>query len=283
MACLGIDIGTTSIKCCYLQKNTSYVCHSQQVHNADIKFTSSEKKEQSVSYIFDAISWSLRNLAEQLECSILDVEQVSICCQMHGIVMWNDIDNGQLSNLVTWQDQRCDNEFISNIRSITNMNDLHSGYGCGTLAWLTKYDPEFLQKYAYCGTIADVFTFLLCGMSQNSTISDQNAQSWGLFDEESCAWNNEALQQANINFKLPEIIKSGNVIGKVVDETFFIKKGANVYVPIGDLQASVYSVLGKKRGRVFNYGTASQLVSTVSKLDLNKKVCDTSFDMCSCI
>ena len=278
MSCLGIDIGTTSIKCCYYEKQTKSVCYSQQVHNANVCEVTSSRNEQSISDIFDAIRQAIRDLANQIGCCRLNVEQVSLCCQMHGIVLWNDC--GQRSNLITWQDQRCDNDFISNLKILTSKKDLHAGYGNSTLAWLTKYNPEFLQKYTYCGSVADIFTSVLCGINHTCTISDQNAQSWGFFDAQVCAWNNEALKLAGIYFKLPQIVKSGNVIGKVTDDSFFIEKGAKVYVPIGDLQASVYSVLGNKLGQVFNYGTASQLVKTVAKLEDQQKVCRNELQQC---
>ena len=267
MSRLGIDFGTTSIKCALVTETTTYphsVFHSKQVHDADV-ISSDGKHEQSVPVMISALRKALKGLAQRSKEDLLHVETVSICCQMHGIMFWNDVED--TSNLITWQDQRCSQEFLTEIRGHSVSDDLHTGYGSATLAWLARNSPQFLGRYRCCGTIADYFVYVLCGL-QESVISDHNAQSWGYFDEKSGNWDYGAVKTAGIGVKLPRILKSGNIVGSVEDENFVIAKGAQVFVPIGDLQASVYSVLGGKSGRVFNYGTASQIVMTTERSDL---------------
>ena len=266
---LGVDIGTTSVKCCLLvgpSASSSTVLHSKQVHNADVVF-SDNKHEQSALCIMSAIRAALGTLAEQSRTApdSLAVDTVSVCCQMHGVLLWND--EHDVSNLITWQDHRCTDEFVTKLRGFTEFgDDLHTGYGSATLAWLAHHTPEVLTKYRHCGTVADYFVYVLCGLKE-SVISDHNAQSWGYFDEVTHSWDTSAFSKAQVSINLPKIVENGNGIGCVVNETFNIQPGARVCIPIGDLQASVYSVLGCGSGRVFNYGTASQIVQTADPHD----------------
>ena len=263
MSRLGIDFGTTSIKCALVTDSCpNSVLHSKHIHNSDVVSTDG-KHEQSVSLTISALRAALRDLVG--EEGILHVETVSICCQMHGIMFWNDMED--TSNLITWQDRRCAQDFLREIRNYAVSDDLHTGYGSATLAWLARNSPQFLDRYRYCGTIADYFVYVLCGLKE-SVISDHNAQSWGFFNEKTRNWDYKAMKTANISVGLPMIVESGNYVGFVENENFSILKGAKVFVPIGDLQASVYSVLGGKSGRVFNYGTASQIVMTKESSDL---------------
>lgn len=268
MVRLGIDIGTTSIKCCLIldsnptstsSSSNQRALHSQYVHKADV-ITTDNKHEQSVEHIFTAIRAALSELSRQEESVLLNISHISVCCQMHGIVFWNCAND--FSNLISWQDGRCDEEFLARIRCCSEQSrDLHTGYGSATLAWFAYFAPSELSKYRYCGSIADFFVFVLCGLS-DAVISDHNAQSWGFLDEVSGDWDVGAFQRARINISLPRVVRSGTIIGSVKDKSFCVNPGAQVFVPIGDLQASVYAVLGGAGGRVFNYGTASQIVQT---------------------
>ena len=81
------------------------------------------------------------------------VESIGICGQMHGITLWQhseetahkdngafklDIDKGRVSNLYTWQDGRCDTEFLASLPKSRSHLPAHTGYGCATLFWFAK-------------------------------------------------------------------------------------------------------------------------------------------------
>ena len=271
---LGVDIGTTSIKCClYIDEDN--ILYTKRVHNATLE-TAEGTHEQSVSKILSAVKEALSELTlikypehTGESCNVLPVTHVSSCCQMHGVVLWSSDD---VSNLITWQDARCDEEFLLWLRCQTVTEDLHNGYGSASLAWLQKYTPEVMSKYTHFGSISDYFVWLLCGMSGSdmSVMSDHNAESFGFFLSKSCGmevvtdcWDTSAFEHVGISEnRLPTIVPAGEQIGLVSDSGFNIALGAQVYVPIGDLQASVCAVLRGKAGKVFNYGTACQLIVT---------------------
>ena len=260
MAHLGIDIGTTSLKG-VLVCNKSETASLKVIHEGSIDAPSSHD-EQSVNTITTKIRELISGLCEIVNTDTLNVKSVSICCQMHGVVLWDR--KGMASNLITWQDSRCDEGFLSKLQSYSTYNscDLHSGYGNASLAWLAQNITKAFKDYDFSGTIADYFVYILCNLTE-SVISDHNAESWGFFDSYSKTWDQKAILKSGIPIQImPKIISAGKIIGKVSNHTFRIVNTADVYVPIGDLQGSVYAILQGKPGRVFNYGTASQLVGT---------------------
>ena len=78
---------------------------------------------------------------------------------MHGIVLWNTKSKVH-SNLVTWQDSRCDEEFLKNLPA-KSISDLNTGFGCATLFWYSlKLGKHFLADFNSAGTIHDYIAYL---------------------------------------------------------------------------------------------------------------------------
>lgn len=80
---------------------------------------------------------------------------IGICGQMHGIMFWNntnawervekdhnliryDAVAEQVSALYTWQDNRCDPEFLANLPAPQSHLYTCTGYGAATLFWMAK-------------------------------------------------------------------------------------------------------------------------------------------------
>ena len=86
------------------------------------------------------------------------VNRIGICGQMHGIMFWKhddttkaweyvrrdncvtrfDIIDNNVSNLYTWQDLRCDLDFLNTLPQPESHLNVYSGYGCATLFWMQK-------------------------------------------------------------------------------------------------------------------------------------------------
>lgn len=77
---------------------------------------------------------------------------------MHGVMLWNsenepawerierdgtliryDVAQEKVSALYTWQDSRCDSEFIKSLPLPESHLSTYSGYGIATLFWMAKY------------------------------------------------------------------------------------------------------------------------------------------------
>jgi len=196
---LGIDIGTTSVKTCIVQRSSEVVLSEfSSPSNATVKTEAPNGNEQSVELIFSCIETCMNQLPEKL---LTRVSCVAVCGQMHGCVLWQSnritpVSTDQFkeasSNLITWQDGRCTEEFISSLPHTAQPSKISTGYGCASLAWLHRNKMDLLNKFDTSGTIMDLLVCILCGAGKPH-MSSQNANSWGYFDLQTKQWELELL------------------------------------------------------------------------------------------
>ncbi|UJR38321.1 hypothetical protein I4U23_030991 [Adineta vaga] len=257
MYSLGIDIGTTSCKLCVVSSNEQNrtIFSEQLTHHAHIlqnEFPSYD--EQSSMKILEIVQTLLKKSGSLKDDS--SIKSIQICGQMHGFILWSSKSPRTIvSSLVTWQDQRCSNEFLSSLGS--SLTHLRTGYGLATLLWLIeqqKGKDDDLLKYDRAGTIADYVATILCDdeITNKSQISTQMATSWGAVDNK---WPVE-------HRLLPEIVEPGTTIG-------YYKKTIPIYVALGDLQCSVFSCQPARNEGIINISTSAQLALVIDKLSSN--------------
>ncbi|KAF1333385.1 hypothetical protein FI667_g2785, partial [Globisporangium splendens] len=276
---LGIDVGTTAVKCAIVSRESRQVL---AVSNVVIDEVSSGDRalqhgEQCVERVMCAVQRALAALPEPLRQR---VESVGICGQMHGILWWrSDATTSQIgkaldsqhdgedsssleglskrawSHLVTWQDQRCSPAFLKQCAAKiaaaaaggSSSTPLATGYGMATYAHALAHAPETLDGFDACGTIQDFLAFALCGHASHreSTIDSTNAASWGCFNVNDSNWSVQAVTALQIPFEmLPTVKQPGEIIGSVATENKFgLPSGIPVHVPIGDHPSSVITAI----------------------------------------
>ncbi|KAM4821821.1 sedoheptulokinase isoform X4 [Urocitellus parryii] len=262
---LGIDLGTTSVKVALLEAAPGHPsgfvvlasCARASRAEAESEAAGPQGREQDVSRIIQALNECLAALPQQ---QLRKVRAIGVSGQMHGVVFWK---TGQgcvwtegeaapvfkpraVSYLVTWQDGRCSSEFLASLPQPESHLSVATGFGCATIFWLLKNSPDFLKSYDAAGTIQDYVVAMLCGLPR-PLMSDQNAASWGYFNTQGQSWNLEILRVSGFPVHmLPNIAEPGSVAGRTFHSWFEIPKGTQVGVAMGDLQASVYSCMGKR-------------------------------------
>ncbi len=186
---LGVDLGTSRIKCALVNVAKLNILQESSADLGELQTpTVLGASERSIS----DVQSSLETCLEQLDPSLLStVQAVQVCGQMHGCVLWSSEKKRATSNLFTWQDQRCDDEFLSSLPQTRQPIAISSGYGCATLAWLQKYCPAQLIDYDCAGTIMDYVVWMLVGGKGPIVMSDQNAVSWGYFDQTKMCWETD--------------------------------------------------------------------------------------------
>ena len=186
--CMGIDLGTTSVKVSLFCVNSQQLIFStSQKTDADIAGETVESI-QSVEAVFSALTKCINRITDYKR---LHVKCIAVSGQMHGISLWNSEDqNRSSSTLYTWQDQRADGDFIAGLPIPDSHIHLATGYGCVTLFWLSRNDPEVLLRYNSVGTIADYLVTVLCGLD-SPIMGHQMAASWGYFNTDRKLWNTE--------------------------------------------------------------------------------------------
>ena len=277
---LGIDIGTTSVKVCIFDLETNKVL-SKQSKDTQANVPSdqgSEGNKQDVPKIISALHSCVSRLPKEL---LKQVKIIGVCGQMHGVMLWFNEPNDsswerietqgvnpsikfevlrpKVSNLYTWQDTRCDAEFLKTLPEPESHTKAHSGYGCATLFWFAKYRPEKLSKYNCSGTVQDFAVALLCNL-QKPIMSVQNAVSWGYFNTKTGSWNKTILEESGFPVHLlPEVVKPRKIVGTLPECWFGIPAGTPVGAALGDFQCSVIATLNNQSEAALNISTSAQL------------------------
>lgn len=205
---LGIDVGTSRVKTVLVDKTKLDLLQEISEPLGDHEYSDVQgASERAVREIFSLLNSCL----EQLNPSLLShVSSIGLCGQMHGCVLWDSksetgcLGNGQFgftesqgySHFFTWQDGRCSEDFLSSLPKSSQKIPISSGYGCGTLAWLYRFQPERLASYDRAGTIMDLIVWSMCcepdrGSKGRVLMSAQNAASWGYFDVSRMCWEVE--------------------------------------------------------------------------------------------
>ncbi|KAI8749293.1 sedoheptulokinase [Biomphalaria glabrata] len=193
---LGLDLGTTSAKAVLLGSNgvvlASQSCPTCSEVASDIGNRGYEQSPVKVLKVLNKLVLSL------VKENKMKITGIGVTGQMHGVMFWgkgsedisslDHVDNSVTSNLFTWQDQRCTDQFLETLPKIDQ--SLSTGFGCATMFWLARNRPGFFKdgQYTCCGSIMDYLVAILCGLDHPVT-SDQLAASFGYFDETLCHWS----------------------------------------------------------------------------------------------
>ena len=206
---LGIDIGTTNVKVVLVEETTRQVVHKHSLPLGEPPKVDAPRgaAERSVAQIFQTLEKCMTCLESAAQL-LGKVRAIGVCGQMHGCVLWNSSGHSMLneytrtlqheetlsSNFITWEDTRCDSEFLYSLPKPPSSpeHSVRAGYGCATLAWLQCHNRETLSCYDRAGTIMDMVVCALCsGGSGDVIMSSQNAEGWGYFDRSSLQWHKE--------------------------------------------------------------------------------------------
>ena len=239
---LGLDIGTSSLSLAVIDDKGNVL--------DTFNITNDAKTERRG--VQDAENILTRTLAliDVAERTYKNVRAVGIAGQMHGIV-YLDSQGNAVSPLYTWQFNEDDGMSRIQARQITGM-DVPEGYGLITHYYLTE-KGEVPENAAKLCTIMDYICLKLTG-GNSPVIHPTNAASLGFYDIKNNCFFIEKLKKLGIDASLlPRCTVNGG-IGEY--------KGAKVYVPIGDHQASFLSVsaeCGAEKCVLINFGTGSQI------------------------
>uniref|UniRef100_A0A8B9PP02 Sedoheptulokinase n=1 Tax=Apteryx owenii TaxID=8824 RepID=A0A8B9PP02_APTOW len=272
---LGIDLGTTSVKAVLVAggergQAVAESCSRETQAQTGSPGAGPQGMEQNVQKIIRALNDCLAALPQQ---QLQRVSHIGISGQMHGIVFWKKeqgckwtesgtgrtFEPKEVSNLITWQDGRCNRSFLSSLPQPQSHISLATGFGCATVYWYLKKSPDFLKSYDAAGTIHDYVVAMLCDLKK-PLMSVQNAASWGYFNSRSKNWNTDILKKSGFPVHLlPEVGDPGSIAGRTICAWHGIPKGAEVGIALGDFQCSVYSCLTERTDAVLNIGTSAQL------------------------
>lgn len=278
---IGIDIGTTKI-CAVALRGTSgkLVATSSALNASGIK-QKGVFFEQNPEKIIQITFKVLKSLLASKKIAKKEIKGVGITGQMHGVVLL-DKNLKPITNLVTWQDQRCNvlhpgkkHSYIEEMAKIIGPAAIRSsgctlstGYMGATLFWYRINNR--LPKNSKASFISDYLAARLTGGKKIYT-DPTNAGGSGVFNAKKRKWDKKAISKLKITgVVLPELRSSGEVIGKIsaaTERLTGLPCGVPVSCSIGDNQASILGGLyGLNRKTVLvNIGTSGQLSMLSSK------------------
>lgn len=280
---LGVDLGTTTVKVCLIDANSrKKVLEQSQITKARVE-VEAPRAEQCPEKILFAVQYCLAAIERKY---LSNVVSIGVCGQMHGVVLWKrnawtyDPANEKfvfnkkcMSTLITWQDQRCSEEFLRALpkRSSTSVVDPCAGFGCATLFWLLR-KGDLLQDFECVGTIQDLMVAMLTGLNK-PVMTPQNAASFGYFDVETNQWDLQALELSDFPCDiLPEIVDESQVAGELRHFWLGIPARTVIFPATGDAQCSVLSGLQAREGSAILYmGTSAQISFVVDYRGRNHK------------
>eukprot|EP00940_MAST-03C_sp_MAST-3C-sp2_P001270 g1270.t1 len=268
---VGIDIGTTSVKVVIVSFATKKIRGGASVrHHVEDGENATQFREQKVGQIVSAVASAVHQLRRSNAGSLFKhIRSIGVCGQMHGVVCWDSTDLSNPSDLVTWEDGRCDATFLKDLETHTG-HKLSSGFGMATLAWYQQHSPKFLSKYDRCGTIMDYIVCLLTNMSpkRRAEMDFTNAQSFGLYDDEKKGWDLVAIEKLDLAHMLPILRPAGETVGRL-SSTWSKRIGIASSVPVtvasGDSAAVTLMAIDNDATDIcLSFGTSSQLSAVMT-------------------
>lgn len=260
---VGIDIGSTSISATVIDTQNNIQVESYTISNgAEIRLKNPCFHEQDPVVLCDK---AIR-LIEIITDNYKNIKTIGVTGQMHGIV-YVDKRGNAVSNLITWQDKRADENFKNEVTYCDNIFELtgeriYTGFGFATHYYNCINNLVPADAYSFCS----IMDYLVMKLTDTALplLHSSVAASFGLFN----------IRESK--FKTDTILKLGidNVIlPKVTDDFYTVGRYKNipVSVAIGDNQASFIGAAENLDDTILvNIGTGSQISMVADSFEENE-------------
>lgn len=273
MYSLGIDLGTNSVKSLILDLNNGEIKGLGQKNYTYIQGTSSEQDRQNVwNMVVESIKDAISNAgikADMIKC-------VGLSGQMHGVVLY-DLAGKPISNIITWEDDRCDKAFLDEVAQIGENEVKKSGCGIATgFLGLTLYhiSRHSNLNIGHALLPTDWLRQELTGEKTFKT-DHSNGSSSGFFDTQAGNWNYPLIEKLGLSKdifpKVASALEFDGGISSSTAEATGLKTGTPVTIGGGDQPLSMIGsgICESSDGFLLNIGTGSQ-VSRASDVYIKK-------------
>ena len=169
-----------------------------------------------------------------------NLDSIFIDTQMHGYILL-DKYNEELTNYISWKDTRAKKYNINFDVSLTSGTKLKANLPRASIEAIKIENPSIYSKIAKFMSLGSYVAYKLTNINK-ANITDLAAS--GFYDI-------FTLKGIDTFFELPLISKNIELVGYY--------KNIKVYTPLGDQQASIYSI-SSFDGYILNIGTASQML-----------------------
>ena len=216
---IGIDLGTSSVKCGVLDAETLTMIGTSSREYA-LDYPQAAYVEQSPDAWFDKTIEALAELIQKT--GIRDIAGIGFSGQMHGTVL---LDNrGQIVHpAIIWADSRSSavlDELMDTVGVdayiTTTGTRPAAGFMGGTLLWLKRHRPDLLEAAGHVLLAKDYVRYRTTGEIA-SDVSD--AAGTGLFDIRRGQWADTIIEKAGFpHYIFPRIIQAYDVAGYLLED-----------------------------------------------------------------
>ncbi|GFT92162.1 putative glycerol kinase 5 [Nephila pilipes] len=270
---LGIDIGTTNIKCYAYDKCCNMIGGAYE--RMTVLNPGDGRHEIEPDVLWNAFQNVVKKCLSNSQLKAADITCLGISTLRASFITWNRQTQETFHNFITWKDRRCEKQceewnssfitkllrfgagtlyFFTRMKIFQIMSTLKftSGMVLTRFFWMLKHDEEIrhkvFQKEALFGTIDTWLIWKLTGGKVHAT-DPSNACVSGFFDIFKMEWSKLILRGFNIPGNiLPEVKNTCDFYGHILPEIF------GVAIPIcavmGDQQASIFGAGSFKKNDI---------------------------------
>ena len=216
---LGIDVGTSSVKCALLDERDALVAQS----SAPLTVSRPEHgfSEQNADDWWQATVRAVHDLPAAARSA---VRAIGLSGQMHGATLLDRHDR-PLRPAILWNDSRSSLECeelerrVPNARAITG-NIVMPGFTAPKLLWVARHEPEIFSRTASVLLPKDYVRLMLTG-ERISDMSDAAGTAW--LDVGRRSWSDDMLAATGLTAAhMPTLVEgsspAGTVLKKVAEE-----------------------------------------------------------------
>jgi xylulokinase len=240
MILLGIDIGTSSVKCMLIDGDMAVIGDA----SASVELIAPQPlyTEQRPEDWWDAVLTALRKVEAEGNICLQDVVGVALCGQMHGLVPI-DCEGNTIRPAILWNDLRtveeC-REIIGRVGGVDELvqrtnNTVLPGYTIPKILWLKNHEPENYRHLARFVMPKDYIGYRLTG-ELYTDVSD--ASGTGVFDVRYKRWATGIIDSIGIDRRIfPEVRESAEIAGYVTvaaAASTGLRAGIPVFAGAGD-------------------------------------------------
>ncbi len=271
---LAHDLGTSGNKATLFTSQGELV--ASRTHPYDTVYSAGNRAEQNPHDWWKAVCASSRALLDDIDAG--SIRAVALSAQMMGCLCV-DRDGKPLRNSIIYSDQRATEETTRILEKIDAKafykitgHRASPSYSIEKLAWLKKNEPDVYAKTHKMLNAKDFVNFRLTG---KMATDPSDASGTNAFDLNTFEWSDRIVEAAGVDGeKLPELMKSTDVIGTVTSEAARetgIKEGTPVVVGAGDGVCAAVGVGCIKSGVAYNYVGSSSWIATASEKPIYDK------------
>ena len=273
---LGIDIGTSSIKCnAFSLQGEELLTHTSKY---DLIFPQPGSMEIDTDILWGSVVRSIKQIIE-LNSNKYDIVAVGICAMMIMPVLL-DKNNDVVRPVIHWLDERLNRQFYK-IKN-TGKDKLffqYSGSGLtgestiNALFWISENEPEVYKKISKFFMIKDYIRYKLT----DHIMTDFGDASGSLMlDTRKWEWSTDLISALGLNYGLfPPLARPTDIGGYITKEASKItglKEGTPVAVCSGDGISTIFGLGIYKNGQLgITVGSAGVIGASTNKFPHDEK------------